>query len=383
MTYSQVYKSHYSRMVRDRLIKSAVFSLFIGLAAAAIVAFVTIFTEFNGLWTAIGCGLGVAAVMIPVLYFAWLRPTEKSVAQSLDRLGFDERIITMLELEGDNSVVAELQRNDAVATVTAAAEKNGGKIAAPAMSITKKITSLLGLNTRLLIAAGTIFSVAVVSLVITGLPHDRVEEIFIGTNSYSISYGAGEHGYLVKESGNYKFDSELARTGKLVADVNENTMSERVVVCASDSIEAPYMFVGWSDDYADEYNAAARSDKALMNLIVTAQYEALDVPEDLPLHMKGGPQPDPQPGDENPDGPPPPPDDEDDSEENSGPSGDGIGGGAGASETTPNSEVVDGKTDYQENFQQNAEEALQRLSEGQEVPEALQKVIAVYFEALK
>lgn len=383
MTYSQVYKSHYSRMVRDRLIKSAIYSLFIGLAAAAIVAFVTIFTEFNGLWTAIGCGLGVAAIMTPVLYFAWFHPTEKSVAESLDRLGFDERIITMLELEGDNSVVAKLQRNDAIATVTAAAEKNGGKVASPAMPFYKKIGSLLGLNARLIIAASVIVAVSVVTLVITGLPHSRVEEIFLGTNSYSISYNAGEHGYLVKESGDYKFDFELARVGKFTADVNENTMSERIVVCAYNNIDAPFMFVGWSDDYVDEYNAASRSDKALMNLAVTAKYAELDVVEDLPLDGLG--KPGDGPNDGNNDAPP----QNNDDLENTGKGGNNPpqisppGNGASASETVLNSEVVDGQTNYQESFEQNYEEAMQRLSEGQEIPESLRKVISAYFEALR
>lgn len=382
MTYQQVYKSHHNRVVRESVLKAVIFSSIIGLAVAAVIAFATIFTEFNGLWTALGVGLGVAAVMIPVLYFTVFRPTEKSVAESLDRLGFDERVITMLELEGDNSVMAELQRNDAVTTLTGAAEKHGGKIPIKALPFMQKLAAV-GLGTKMLVTTGAVAAVAATTLTLTALPTQQVKEIFMGTNSYAISYNAGGHGYITTESGGYKYDEKLVHAGKYSVKVDEGKMSERITVTAYSEPDNEYMFVGWSDDYSDEYNVASRSDKALMGITATAKYEMLNtVKDDEP--------------NENPtafydcDAPFPPGSNNDESNTPNGennlenlfpPKMDENNSSAGGSPIS--SEVIDGKTDYQEYFQQHYEEAMQRLSEGKDIPETLRKLIAAYFTALQ
>lgn len=370
MTYQQIYKSHYARVVRDNVLKSAIFGLLAGLAVAAVIAFITIFTEFNGLWTAIGSGLGVAAVTAVVLYFTLFRPTDKSVAEQLDRLGFDERIITMLELNGNDSVMAELQRKNAVATVTAVAEKNGGKVPVRSATVMQKLAAL-GLNTTMLIIAGVVVAFAVVSLVFTGLPTKTVKEMFVGTPTYTVTYNAGEHGYILTESG------DIARDGKYTIRVNEGKLGETIVIVANDG----FMFAGWSDGYYDEYNASARTDKVMTGFTATAQYKALDVVEDDPEEslnsadgenpgagngnapMKEGEGSQNNPGQIDPMAPP--------------------GTGAGASDTPMYSEIMDGNTDYQEFYDQFYNDAMQRLAEGHNIPDSLRKMIAAYFAALK
>ncbi|MDE6294262.1 MAG: hypothetical protein K2L88_06560 [Clostridiales bacterium] len=384
MTYQQVYKSHHARIVREGVLKAAIFSSIIGLAVAAVIAFATIFTEFNGLWTAIGVGLGVAAVMIPILYFTVFRPTEKSVAESLDRLGFDERVITMLELEGDNSVMAELQRNDAITTLTAVAENHGGKIPIKALPFMQKLAAV-GLGTKMLVTTGAVAAVAATTLTLTAMPTQRVKEIFMGTNSYTISYNAGGHGYITTESGGYEYDAELARVGKYSVKVDEGKMSERITITANDGIDDEYVFVGWSDDYSDEYNAASRTDKALMGIIATAQYEMLnsvkddDINGENPMMFYPCDAPYPPGGGSNDEGNTPP--NSENNFENLFPPKMDENTTSGGSPIS--SEVIDGKTDYQEYFQQHYEEAMQRLSEGKDIPETLRKLIAAYFTSLQ
>lgn len=382
MTYSQVFKSHYSRVVRERVLKAAIFSIIIGLGVAAVIAFVTIFTEFNGLWTAIGAGLGVAAILTPILYFALFRPSQKSVAESLDRLGFDERIITMLELEDDCSIIAELQRNDAVSTVTAAAENNGGKIPVKRSSIAEKL-SKLGLNRTVLIIAGVVLVVAIVSLVLTSLPTKKVKEIFVGANTYTVTYNSGDRGYISTESDGYAYNADIARAGKFSLQIEEGKSGERIVVTAYDKPDDSYMFVGWSDDYYDPLNPASRcDDKVLFGFAVSAQYIRLDSAVDDPaddINSNSGENP----GMSNNNAPP-----SDDADGNGKSHGepDEIGppsNGASASDSVMHSEIIDGQTDYQENFQEYYDEAMRRLSEGKDIPESLRKLIAAYFEALK
>ena len=367
MTYQQVYKAQHARVVRERVLKSAIFGGLAGLGVAAVIAFVTIFVSFNGLWTAIGAGLGVAAITTLVLYFAMFRPTEKSVAQSIDKQGFDERAITMLELKDESSVMAEMQRNNAVEVITAAAENNGGKLqSGKAVPVSQKLREL-GLSKKMLIISGVIVVIAIISLVLTALPTERVKEIFLGTNSYGVSYNAGEHGYIVSESGGYRYNSELARKGKFTAQVDEGKYSERIVVSAYDDPEDSYMFAGWSDDYYDEFNGASRSDKVNMGINATARYEHIESVEDdlgeddIPAFGSVPPSPNgkPQPGDN------------------------GFGGGAGAGSAELNGEVVDGQTEYHEYYDDWYQEAMNRLAEGKDLPESLRKMLAAYFEALK
>lgn len=115
MDYSQLYSKYYSRMSREGWLKSAFCALIVGFAANGIIALVTWLVGFDmGLWIALGGLVVVTAAVTPVFYFRVFRPTEKKVAKRLDSLGLDERIITMIELEGDTSEIAALQRADAV-----------------------------------------------------------------------------------------------------------------------------------------------------------------------------------------------------------------------------------------------------------------------------
>jgi hypothetical protein len=57
-------------------------------------------------------GLFIGGVLIA--YFMHFRVTEKEIARQLDKIGLDQRVITMLEYQEDDSVLARLQREDAI-----------------------------------------------------------------------------------------------------------------------------------------------------------------------------------------------------------------------------------------------------------------------------
>lgn len=57
---------------------------------------------------------GVFAVSLGLLFLLAYRPTKKSLARRLDKLGLSERVETMLELEQSDTPAAKLQREDTV-----------------------------------------------------------------------------------------------------------------------------------------------------------------------------------------------------------------------------------------------------------------------------
>ena len=111
---------------RRRLVKNAVLrSLIAAFMIASGVLFVTalaswIFDFKAGIWLAVGLFVGSFAGGAALFYILKFRPSARDVARSIDSLGLEERIITMMELEGDDSYIAQVQRADAQAALAKA-----------------------------------------------------------------------------------------------------------------------------------------------------------------------------------------------------------------------------------------------------------------------
>ena len=372
MTYRQIYNSSYSKIVRESVLKSVIFGFMIGLAAATVVALATMFIEFNGIWIALGACAGVTVICALVFYFVKFRPNEKIVAEKLDRMGFDERFITMLELDGDESCIARLQRADTVAAITSAVQRNGGKISGRS-NVADKLADV-GLTTRNMIIAAIVVVVAVVSLTFTSLPTSRVKEIFTGIPSYAVEYGAGNNGFIVSEANGYQIN-ENSFKGYSVT-VKEGDSAGKIVVTANDG----YVFAGWDNGDLDPSRNDANI-KGGHNL--KANYEEMEEPEDEMFNSDsdGDGDGNGDPGQKNPNAPP---NGEADDPGNSGdsdfspPSGDGSSAG----DSDMNNTIIDGETDYKEHIQEYYELAMQMLAEGKEIPPTLRKLIESYFGSL-
>jgi hypothetical protein len=122
---------------------------------AAIVATISLATnDFNiGLWVALGVFVALTAALIPLFYFLLFRPNTMAVARRFDKLGLDERLITMLELEQDTSYIAVKQREDAKAAL-AKTKVSALKLSIPLFIILSLVAGL-ALSVGMLAAAGT------------------------------------------------------------------------------------------------------------------------------------------------------------------------------------------------------------------------------------
>ena len=222
MNRKQNFEKHYSRLRLEAWLLSILWGLVPGLGCGALTALVLWFTKLDGLLLSLIATAAVTLIATPVYYAARFRPDAVKNARRLDRLGLEERLVTMVEFEKDDSVMARLQREDAKAQL----EKI--KPSSMKMRITRSLTLHLLITAVIyaLLLALTIFSA---SGIIPGgdeLIEDAVEEareVYV-----SVTYEVEDGGYIEGEA------DQLILLG---------TDAEPVVAVA----EEGYVFVEWED----------------------------------------------------------------------------------------------------------------------------------------
>lgn len=106
-------KKYRSRVKAESILKSFFAGAIIGFGVATLVEFFSWFFCFGaGLFIAIGIFIVVTLVSAILFYQLKYKPTVKAIAGRIDELGLEERVLTMTELEGDTSYIAEVQRAD-------------------------------------------------------------------------------------------------------------------------------------------------------------------------------------------------------------------------------------------------------------------------------
>ena len=248
MKANKYFEKHFSKLRTEALVRSLLAAMIIGFAVAFVVAFATWFTTLNGLWISLAAFAAVTAVATWIFYVKKYRPTAMNSARRLDRLGMEERLVTMVEYENDDSVMAQLQRQDAKKKLE---ELN---TAAVKIKIAKK--------TWIALAVSGVFGVAmtvVTTLSVFGLLPDGwsvLEELSPDEpiKYVSVSYEAEDGGYIEGDA------EQLIPVG---------SDSTPVIAVADDG----YEFDGWEDGY----RRPSRSDGKIEEDVV---YIAIFIPLD-------------------------------------------------------------------------------------------------------
>ena len=113
MIQNRFFQKHYKRLIVEGIIRSALWGLVIGFAANFLVAIAAWFFDFGGVWFVVGIAVGATIASGIGLYFIRFKPKTADIARRVDRLGLEERMITMLELQENDSYLAKLQRENA------------------------------------------------------------------------------------------------------------------------------------------------------------------------------------------------------------------------------------------------------------------------------
>ena len=339
------FEKYYSRFMWESIIRSTMYGLSVGLTLGFISAFVTWFTEFNGFWMTIAIIAGGALIASPIFYFTLFRPSVTSNARRIDRYGLDERLITMLEYEGDTSYIAELQRQDA-AEKLATIQPSHIKIVITTLSI-------VFLSVSFFFGAGmtTVNGLSTIGVLPGGL--DFIDSITPDPDPVYI-----EVNYMVYEGGIIDGDE--------MQIIEAGGATTPVVAIPDDG----YAFDSWDDGG----KKPTRSDsKVTESITFTAIF--------LPLGDSGEGEGEGQPGDGDMPG---------EGEQPGKYSGQGDGGnnpngppsmGAGG-EYLESNQIIDGETYYGSLYDQYYDDALADLTENAEMPNGLKDFINSYYEII-
>ena len=224
MIQKKFFEKHYSRLKAQGIFKSVLCGLMIGLFATFIAAAAAWFFDFGGIWFGIGIGAGISIICGITLYFAKFKPSVKQIAARVDRLGLEERLITMLELQNDESYLAALQRENAKEHLKKADHKK------LKLRLPKAIVVLSVVATVLAGGMTTVVGLADEDIVPSGTdivnPEDPMESYI------AITYMAEEGGEIEGES------DQLILPGETTTPV---------VAIPEDG----WIFVGWEDGVND------------------------------------------------------------------------------------------------------------------------------------
>lgn len=324
------------RLRNEALVKSALGGIAIGGTAAFIPAIVSWFLDFNGLWLTLAFFALAAIVGGAVLYFKAFHPSVIKNARRLDRYGLEERLVTMVDLEGEESYIAQKQREDAMRAL--------GELDAKRVKyrIPLAIVALAFALTVLFFEGVTLEALSEADLVPTGT--ETWLKIFPPPPppEYEVEYLAGEGGEI---SG----DSEQ--------EITHGQDAEKVLAVAKPG----YMFIRWSDGNTDP----SRTDKDVQrNISVSAIF--IEVSDDLD-------------------------DSEDIDEPNDAPGDDGQGeeslsnNNEGGDKYKEVNFVIDGNTYYRDEgvFDEYYKKVLEMLKNGETLPEEYKDLIDLYFNVIK
>lgn len=223
MNLKQMLKKHYLRLVLEGILKSVLAGLAIGFAANFLTALLGWVFSFGGIWLAIGIGAAAWAIGGVLMYFLKFKPSIEETAQRMDRLGLEERAITMLELKEDDSYIASVQRENAKRSI---ARIEGRKIR---IRIPRVIVCLSVIAAVLGSSMTTVKGLADSGDIPT---FDEIVEDDPYANYIAVTYTVDEGGYIDGET------DQLVEPG---------ASTTPVIAVAEDG----WVFVGWDDGYTE------------------------------------------------------------------------------------------------------------------------------------
>lgn len=268
------FKKYRQRIAKEGLLKSIFIGSMLGCAALVVIAFLTWFFAYKpGLFIAIAAFVAVTAATAPLFYFFKYRPSVKEIARRVDGLGLEERMLTMNELEGDDSLIAQMQREDTMRAL-GTVDHMLIKIALTAIIIVPfSICCALGLG---MTTVSSLYYADVIPSGIVSLSAPYTQNIYTVTYSVEPNVTTGEdgaevstiNGTIIYWTGDWSKETQVNENGDKVL---EGDNARPVYAIPNDN----YVFVAWSDGYANPYRQDTVIDE---DVFVQAIFEA--VPSD-------------------------------------------------------------------------------------------------------
>ena len=241
MEPKELLQKYRARLVREGWIQSILCGLIVGFVLNIIcsVAFMVFGVKY--FWISILLFVVAAAAATPLFYFKKFNPTKKQVAVRVDALGLEERILTMTQLEGDDSYIAQRQREDA----KEALKSLNGALVKIAVSIplivAMAVTCLLGIGT----------TTASALMYHNGGVLGAIEENNANKASENETFFEVRYDVVLIDMSTYnvEFDEGGMIDGDFFQVVANGASADPVMAIAEDG----YVFAGWNDGYEEPY----------------------------------------------------------------------------------------------------------------------------------
>lgn len=411
---SEVFKKYYKKIGRESILKALLCGLTIGFSLMFVCIAASWLAGFKaGIYIGLGLFVAATAIATPLFYTFRFRPTTKKIAQRIDTLGLEERILTMAELENDDSFIAMKQREDAMNAMKS--------VSSEMLKIAVSVPLIAAVAISATLGTGMTVAAAVApdggKHFVDGLKEKHTYEITytVEGKGWVIDFTKKENAALIaamkeraqqreidKANGKEVTEDETLpdtfrnRLGIVYTAIDETAQATIVLdganyedttytfeVTEGDEFgvklmalpQKGYVFVGWSDGVTSPY----REDmEATATKTVTATFEKVT---DLLNGEKGeGQGQGEEPGDE---------DSGNGSSSSAGEGSDGDGnpntgnsGGEG-SKASPANQVINGKTYYGDVFEDAYREMLERMKNNNSLSEAEKKAISDYLDSIR
>lgn len=383
----------------ESIIKSVLYSLLVSSIIFTLIEIVVWMNKLNILISVIPSIISFG-ISFPLFYYKKFKYSEIQLAKRIDDLGLEERVITMTELEGNDSFIAKKQRED---TIKALKEVNSDnfKIKYKKPSIFSGLFTALAI---LILSMSFAFPNIRETIIAHGEPKYTIEVSAEGLG-FVIDYSKYENQSLInavskkqeqnqidkinnKEivelkqfptafsnriSVNYRcfedIDATMVLDGANFEDISYRIKSDETHILMALPYKG-YVFIGWSDGCVSPFREIDNYSTDLIALFD----EVSSVGEDTPDKQE-------EPGDK---------DGSADSESDGiGPEGNGTGKtnnddswGDGA-KGSPANQVINGETYYGDIFNQSYQEAVERVKNNPNLTDAQKKAISDYFESIR
>ena len=404
---SEVFKKYYKKIGRESILKALLCGLTIGFSLMFVCIAASWLAGFKaGIYIGLGLFVAATAIATPLFYTFRFRPTTKKIAQRIDTLGLEERILTMAELENDDSFIAMKQREDAMKAMKS--------VSSEMLKIAVSVPLIAAVAISATLGTGMTVAAAVApdggKHFVDGLKEKHTYEITytVEGKGWVIDFTKKENAALIaamkerarqreidKANGKEVTEDETlpdtfrTRLGIVYTAIDETAQATMVLdganyedttytfeVTEGDEFgvklmalpQKGYVFVGWSDGVTSPY----REDmKATATKTVTATFEKVT---DLLNGEKGeGQGQGEEAGDSNSSG---------NGSDGAGMPDTGISGGEGA-KASPANQVINGKTYYGDVFEDAYREMLERMKNNNSLSEAEKKAISDYLDSIR
>ena len=324
-----------SKLLIEAIIRSALCGITAGAAIAFAAAVVCWMSEAALLWVAILTFFVASAIGGVLFYFVKFHPTVAANAKRIDRLGLDERAITMVELADDDSYIARKQREDAL----------------------DKISKLEPKQIHIKISALVIILCCVFMLLFTGMA--TVEAL---SSKGVLPSGAEIWRKLFPPEPlpEYTLVYDAAKGGELIGEseqtVKQGSSGEMIIAVADEG----FYFLQWSDGVTTPYRV---DENVKRNIKVEALFALMDNfgdpgdDDDKPDDVPGG---EGSQETNNPDAPP-----------------------SGGEKYIEINQIIDGQTYYRDVIEDYYNQAMEYLKNDENIPDHIRKIIEKYYSTIQ